>query len=231
MHELNYLIPLAETMKMRPIIVLLLFVASAGVLVWIYIAATHEHEAPPASPMSTTLSDLDACSRRKHVKSIQYDHFAEIADQEHRNDASRLFRALALAERVQEGNCTNAMVRLGGVYNPPAKVVVFRGTTGNNLERSIAYERQSLAELHGEDINRAIANKNRYAARVLIWAAAGDTQHILEMQRCLNDEHHPEHWAQAYLVCPVCGNLYAADYLAPYCPQCLTGGSEFIRFE
>ena len=218
-------------MKLRPLFVLLLFVASAGVLVWIFHTATHSKRKQRTDQWTETITDLDACCRRKHVKAVQYDHFAGIAQDEQQNDVSRLFRAMALSERVQEGNCADAILRMNGTYAPPAKVVVFRGTTDSNLERCIAYERQSLAATGGGDVRRALDRGNRYAARMLAWASAGDMKHIVLMERCRRARTRHGGRSAGYRVCPVCGNLYAADFCDAYCPLCLTESGRFIRFE
>lgn len=236
-------------MKGRPLLVLLLFAASAVILAGIYYAATREGTAARHDKWADVLSDLDACSRRKHVKSVQYDHFAGIAREERAHDAERLFRAMAHAERLQEYNCANAIVRLGGRYSPPTKVTVFRGTTDDNLRRSIDYERRPPEGRHAADIGRALQNGNRYAARVLIWARAGDMRHLALMETCrhrLADgrtsgaedgiagspaNSAADNAPKGYLVCPTCGNIYPAGYGDPYCPYCLTDGRKFIAFE
>lgn len=97
-------------MKLRLGLILLLFAASAGILAWMYYAATREPRSPKGSPWAETLADLDACCRRKHVKSVQYDHFAGIAADEKRHTAERLFRAMAFSERLQENNCATAIL-------------------------------------------------------------------------------------------------------------------------
>lgn len=218
-------------MKLRPLFILLLFIVSTGILVWIYYAATHGKEAPQSPPWVETLSDLNTCSRLKHVKSMQYDHFADIAGKEQQRSVAQLFRAMAFAERVQESNCANAIVRLGGSYSPPSKVVIFSGTTDSNLQRSIAYERQMLQAERRADIDRAIAKSNRYAARMLIWAAAGDLQHLLLMERCRDAKTLANAPEASYLVCPICGNVYAASSADSYCPFCMADRRKFIRFE
>ena len=171
-------------MKGRPLLVLLLFAASAVILTGMYYAATREGTTTRQDKWAGVLSDLDACSRRKHVKSAQYDHFAGIARQEREHDAERLFRAMAHAERLQEYNCANAIVRLGGRYAPPEHVTVFRGTTDDNLRRSIDFARRPPEGLHADDIERALQSGNRYAARVLIWARSGDMRHLALMETC-----------------------------------------------
>lgn len=218
-------------MKLRPLLVLLLFVASAAILVWIYRTTTHDQPTAKDSPWTDILADLDACSRRKHVKAAQYDHFAHVSGDEGRPGAANLFRAMAFSERLGELNCANAIIRLGGSYHPPMKVVVFHSTTADNLDRSIAYEERALAQMGGHDIRRAFEQGNRYAARVLIWASADDLRHIALM-KAYRDHNTPREQASAsgYLVCKTCGNLYSVDQHDLYCPFCLADHQTFVEF-
>ena len=199
-----------NTMKLRLVLILLLFAASAGILVWLYCAAARTPRVPQAPPWAETLADLDACCRRKHVKSVQYDNFAAIAAGESRPDAERLFRAMAFSERLQEHNCAQAILRLGGSYTPPVRIVLFGGTTDDNLERSIGYERRNLGER--------------------IRASAADLRNAALMERCRSaGSDEPD--SCRFFVCPECGNIYAAEHLDYYCPICLTGRERFVRFE
>lgn len=218
-------------MKLRPFFILLLFVVSAGILVWVYHTTAHTQAEPSKSQWAETISDLSACCRRKHVKSAQYDHFSGIANEERYREATLLFRAMAQSERLQEHNCANAIVRLGGIYLPPSKVVVFRGTTDDNLKRSISYERQSNTDQNGDEIDRAMARNNRYAARVMIWAAAGDLRHLELMEDFHKRLAQKSKETHTYLVCPACGYLFDDAYLNPYCPLCLVASREFIHFK
>ena len=215
-------------MKVRPLLILLLFVVSTGILVWIYFAALRGQRAPHRRQWTETLADLDACCRHKHIKSRQYDHFAETARAEQRPGAEQLFRAMAFSARLHEYNCANAIVRLGGRYTPLEKVTVFRGTTDQNLQRSIDFERRTPDAPHAGEIDRALAAGNRYAARVLIWSKAGDVRHRALMARYIatGETGHEA----GYRICPVCGNIYAAEYCDPFCPNCLTYGRESARF-
>lgn len=213
-------------MKLRPILILLLFAASAGVLVWLYFSAADDTPRPRTARWSETISDLDACCRRKHIKAEQYDHFASIAEAERRNDAARLFRAMALSARLQESDCAQVIVRLGGRYTPPVKVALFRGTTSENLARSIDYELRLTRACHGAGIDRALARGNRLAARALIRAAASDIRHIVLMERFRAGAS-----CGAYRLCPRCGNLYEAVRCDPYCPICQTAGRNFVDME
>lgn len=217
-------------MKLRPVLILLLFVVSAGILVWLYYAASREPRKPKKTPHGETIADLDSCARRKHAKALQYDHFAGIAAEENRLEAERLFRAMAFSVRLQEQNCAAAILRLGGRYTPPAKIIVFGGTTESNLARSIEYERQTYIQRHGTEIRRALEQGNRYVARLLVWASAGDLRNITLLEQCQQNARQGID-SCCFTVCPVCGNLYTSELQDYYCPFCLADGARFIRFE
>ena len=86
-------------MKLRLGLILLLFAASAGILAWMYYAATREPRSPKRSPWAETLADPDACCRRKHVKSVHYDHFPGSHADAARHTSHPLLRAIAFSER------------------------------------------------------------------------------------------------------------------------------------
>lgn len=217
-------------MKLRPLFILLLFVAASACLGWLYHAATRRGSRKNAVPRTETIADLDVCCRQKHVRAAQYALFAETADCERRPDAARLFRALAQAERIHEANCARAIVQLGGSYAPPSRVVVFNGTTDSNLERSIAAAGVRAAdERSGADIRRALLQGNRYAARALAWSTAAEMQHALLLRCCR--ACGAADTAGRYLLCPYCGNVCAEEPCIPFCPHCLTERLQFLSVE
>lgn len=216
-------------MKLRPLFILLLFVAASASLVWIHRAAPPRSPGTDSSPRAATIADLDSCCRCRHVRAAQYLHFAEVADRERRSGAARLFRALAQADRIHEANCARAIVQLGGSYTPPVRVVVFHGTTDGNLERSVACERQSLREHDGEDVRRALLRGSRYAARALAWSAAAARQHALLLTCCRAGLSADT--AGRYLLCPHCGAICTEELCIPFCPDCLTERLRFLPVE
>lgn len=213
-------------MKVRPILVLLLFAGSVGVLGWMYYAVTRPALQATTLRDEEVLRDLDDCCRRKHVKSAQYDHFATIAAAEKEPSAASLFRAMAHSERVQEAQCALIITKLGGSYRPPARILLFRGTTAGNIARSIDYERRSEDTLYRARIARNLHAGNRLAARMLIWASAADLRHRLLLEGCRRTEHA----TTGYAVCPGCGNIYRQEACDSYCPHCLTQQQRFVRF-
>ncbi len=171
-------------MKTRPLLILILFAVSAVILVWIYFTATRGRTRNRENPWHETIEALDACCQRKHHKAARYDRFAEVAAAESDPDAARLFRAMALSDRLQEHNCAAIIVHLGGEYAPPAPATFATEGTDGNLARSIRGEQHWLDGSHGRWIGHALDKGNRYAARALIWSAANDLQHLLLMERC-----------------------------------------------
>ena len=212
-------------MKLRLLSILLLFVASVGVLVWLYDGKAFTPPKHSRSSWHEIIVDLEACGRLKHLKARQYKHFAEIAAAEKRPDAERLFRAIAFSEQLQEQNCASAIRRLGGSYTPPPEISLFGGPTDRNLERCLGIERYRFGKRSDAEIRRALSRENRYAARLLIWAAATDLREIFLL------EHRTGFETESFAVCPGCGNLYSTNHLDHYWPHCLTPGEEFVRFE
>ncbi len=215
-------------MKLRPLLLLLLFPAILVLVGWLYYGVTRPALQAATDPSEEVLHDLDECCRRKHVKAVQYSYYAEIADSEREARAAALFRAMALSERVQEQHAAAIIGRLGGRYRPPRRIMIFRGTTAGNLRRSLAAERRGADSLHSGRIDRHVRLGNRLCAEALIWCAAADLRHRVVLENCCCD---PAHIAASgrYAVCPHCGNLYEAAASDCYCPHCLTDRRRFIR--
>lgn len=215
-------------MKVRPILLLLLFVGSVGVLGWMYYAVTRPALQQYSQRDATILADLGRCGHHKHAKSVQYEQFAHIADEEHHHATATLFRALAHSERVQEQHCAVVIGRLGGSYTPPQRIIIFRGSTAGNIDRSLGLEATGIDTLLRKQIAHYLKTGNRLVARALIWSAAADLRHyqLLAAYRRWEDDP-PAHFS----VCPRCGNTYSATAQDDFCPHCLTPETQFVRFE
>ncbi len=214
-------------MKVRPILILLLFVGAVGVLCWMYYAVTRPAIRLHAPHVKTEVADLDDCCRRNHVQSVQYEHFAQIAEGEALPTVALLFRAMAHSERVQEQHGAFVIEKLGGRYRPPQRIVLFRGTTAGNIARSIDYVIRHSDSLQYRRIDHHLRYGNRMVARALIWSAAVDLNH-----RMLLEAHRDRHALVSthYLVCPRCGHVATTSAYAPFCPFCLTDSRHFVHF-
>ena len=87
-----------------------------------------------------------------------------------------------------------------------------------------------IRDSSGADIRRAMERGNRYAARILTWASAGDMRNIALLERCRQEGRNAPDTGR-FAVCPNCGNLYPSEYADWYCPACLTEGKRFVLFE
>ncbi len=214
-------------MKTRPILLLLFLAGLVGILSWSYYAVTRPALEHRQASIDRFIADLDSCCRRKHIRAVQHDLYATVADEEHHKTAATLFRAIARSERAQEFYCAGIIAKLGGEYHPPRQVILLRGTTGNNLLRSS--EGQDSIELSEEyrRIAYHLSQGNRMVARVLIWVAAAERQQRSLVSRLLSDPARFEE--QRFVVCPMCGNLYLAGLEDPFCPHCLSDSRRFAR--
>lgn len=214
-------------MKLRPILLLLFCLATIALVGWIYYGVTRPALKTAMAPSEEVLHDLDECCRRKYVKAMQYACYAEVAERERECRAAALFRAMAHSERVQEERGASIIGRLGGRYRPPRRIMIFRGTTAGNLQRSLASERRSADSVQLERIDRHVRLGNRLCAELLIWAAAADMRHRMLLENCRpGSDTEPVR----YDVCPHCGNLYESAACDCYCPHCLTDSRRFVRF-
>lgn len=216
-------------MKLR-VGIIITFILCVGLLFCLWRIIWNSPEKPTEPVWNSTVSDLRECSRIKHIESAEYDDFATVADSEQHHQAARLFRALAQSGRIHEDNCANAIHKFGGSYTPPTKVIMFRGSTPNNLLRSVEMERRMLQKYSTKYIDRALRNGNRYAARILIWIAGSDLKHIDLLERYTADSVALFNSNESYTVCPTCGNVYRLSLCNSYCPFCHTSEKDFIKF-
>lgn len=177
-----------------------------------------------------SLSELDACTRRKHIEASRCDMCARRALEEKENGAAQLFRALARSERIHERNCLKAIRRLGGRYSPPPPITIPVGNTGENIDAAIDVRRECLQNAR-RSIGRTLDENNRYAGRLLIHIAGGESHQLVLLEKCVPGDTGRSGEKTGYAVCPTCGNIYTMEYCDPYCPFCLTDGRTFLRFE
>ncbi len=204
----------------------MLVALTAAVAVWLYFTATRPRHEPAPSAWQAATEELNRCGAELHTCAMRYDHYATVATVEKRPSAARLFHALSRAETIHADNCTTALTRLGGTLATPTRITIVRGATDENIARSIADELQMARTASGDGIRRVIDAGNRYAARILAWAAATPHRHAALIRRLDTAAD-----TCRYALCPTCGNLCTSHECPPYCPQCLTSAQEFIVIE
>lgn len=176
-----------------------------------------------------SLSELGSTARRKHIEAARCDVCTRRALEEKNPAAASLFRAIARSERIHERNCLKAIRRLGGRYTPPSPITIPVSTTEKNIQAAIEVRRQQLAAAH-RSISHTFDENNRYAGRLLIHIAGGDSHQLILLERCQSSPEAPGRIRTGYAVCPLCGNIYTSEYCDPYCPFCLTDSRDFLYF-
>lgn len=187
------------------------------------------------SPSSGTYNSRNATREnlreesREMIRSVRrYNRYARRAAEEHREDAARLFRAIALSDSIQQINQRRALIRLGGF--PP--IVFFEeetiGTpTVENLHQSLSDKREQARIHYPRHIATALSEGAQYAARILIWSEGNATKQALMLERITGQTAFPS----LYEICPLCGNTFCEECHESYCPFCATHESRFLTAE
>ncbi len=87
----------------------------------------------------------------------------------------------------------------------------------------------------GRCIECAVADGNRYIARMLTWCDASDVRQINILRREIERLGRRKADGEAprpvlYSVCPKCGNVTESDDGTRYCPHCMTEQCDFAAF-
>lgn len=212
------------TMNLRAFFVLFFLIALTAIGS-VYFHSAHNLSAPDPRMWSETVRTLDRCGRDKHARHSAYTAYAGQAEREELHQEARLFRALALADRIHEENCARTIRRMGGRYAPPRRISLLNGKTDGNLRRSA--EREELHARRAEadsTLRRLRQSAEPHAARVLDWIAESHTQHAHLLRAHIEQ---PE--SIVYGVCPQCGSIYDMERCSDGCGRCHTDRRALLR--
>lgn len=210
-------------MKRRPIFVFVAFLAAVALVALVGRAAVRGEEAP----LRREIEELQRCGHRRHLDAAAYASYAGQARREQARQAAGLFEAMARSARLQERYCALAVTRLGGSYAAPPESVPEPQGADADLAQALRSGREGLAGVRYEGIVRMMEAGNRYAARVLIWVAAGEMRNLVLLEQCASCGGA----SCIYLVCPTCGVICDQDHCDLFCPVCLTDSRRFERVE
>jgi len=186
-------------------------------------------------PWYDSLQELNELCRLKHRQSRRYEEYARHALEQRNPDIAALFMAMSRADAVQCANCRRAIESLGGRFDAPAPVRLPYVSVGEHLGRALRDKEEYHRKHMGRCIECAVADGNRYIARILTWCDASDLRQIPIRRREI--ERLGKHAARdsgprpvLYNVCPRCGNVTESDGGTRYCPHCMTEGRDFASF-
>lgn len=159
---------------------------------------------------------------------IQYNAYADKADEEGLAGAARLFKALAAAEKI---HIKNHLKALGEEY-PAAEPEQFTvGTTVENLSAAVAGEVEEAKKLYPrllKSIRKEMDSTYGQVARLSMdWAMRVEKEHAKLLKSALKEiEKGRDFVAEVMKLCTVCGNITLEESDAP-CSVC---GHDIIFF-
>ena len=170
-----------------------------------------------------SLDQLKSICNHKYRQSLHYTAYANHARRDSLHNIAALFHAIAYADAVQCDNCRKAIESLGGTFSYP----IILPTTFSNAEAHLTYALHDKQHTHlnliPSSIEQALADNNRYIARMLTWCDASDIKQILLLQ-ALPSSHH------RYRICPICSDISWEEIAPRHCPHCMTDSTKFVIF-
>lgn len=172
---------------------------------------------------SESLDLLKTICNHKYRQSLHYTAYAHHAERDSLHNIATLFHAIAYADAVQCDNCRKAIESLGGTFSTP----IIRPTTFSNAESHLAYALRDKQHTHQNliprSVEQALADNNRFVARMLTWCDASDIKQMILLQLPLDH-------CTRYRICPVCGDISWEEVAPRHCPHCMTDSVRFVVF-
>ncbi len=215
------------------------FIIALAISALVLLTAYADGESRPASPVNyvwyDSLQELNELCRLKYRQSRRYEEYARHALAQRNPDIAALFMAMSRADAVQCANCRRAIESLGGKFYAPVLVPLPTVSVSEHLGRALRDKDDYHLKRMGRCIECAVADGNRYIARMLTWCDASDVRQINilrreieRLKRCKADGEAPR--PVLYSVCPKCGNVTESDDGTRYCPHCMTEECDFAAF-
>lgn len=202
---------------------LVISVAALGIS---YVASLRTSRVEAREPMwQESIEQLKELCRTKYRQSLRYTAYAHHAERDAHLAEAELFHALSHADAIHCANCRRAIKSLGGEFSLP----IIAPTDFIGVEAHIESVLGNKLHTHYHQIQpcitRALADNNRYVARMLTWCDACDVKQILLLRNILAGEGCD---GLAFRVCPTCGDVTWEEVATRHCPQCMTDSVNFL---
>jgi rubrerythrin len=164
-----------------------------------------------------TKANLEAAFAGESQAHMKYSIFAEKAEREGYPEISRLFKAIAYAEKV---HATNHFRVLGGINDTVQNLTAAAG--GENYEVVEMYPAfDTVAKLQGE---KAAEKSIHYAIE------AEKIHEVMYNAAKKNVEAKKDIPAGKVYVCPVCGHTHIGTEAPDECPVCGLKKDKYVKF-
>ena len=215
------------------------FIIAFAISALVLVTAYADGESHPAAPVNyiwyDSLQELNELCRLKYRQSRRYEEYARHAAAQSNPDIAALFMAMSRADAVQCANCRRAIESLGGKFYAPVIVPSQPVSVREHLARALQDKDDYHLRRMARCIDCAVADGNRYIARMLTWCDASDVRQIAIIRREMEHfgRRNDDCAAQSVLygVCPKCGNVTESGSVTRYCPHCMTDGCDFVVFK
>lgn len=202
---------------------LILIVIAAALYYWI----SSEQEMPTKVQAAGSYANLLAAVEAETTAYTKYDAYAAVAEEEGYDQAARLFKAAAAAERIHAGLAMELVQALDPEAAAPEIELTATGATPANLEDARDGELYEANEMYPPFVEQAVSDEFPQAEKVFTRAMKTEGAHAELYQEMILYLSVAE--GQSYHLCPVCGKI--EESRAPMvCLICGTWGTKFVEY-
>ena len=212
-----------NTFRLALIGALVISLAALGIS---YMASLRKSQAEAQEPLwQENIEQLKELCRTKYRQSLRYTAYAHHAERDSLLAEAELFHALSHADAIHCANCRKAINSLGGEFSLPIVAPTNFFHVAVHVESALNDKLHTHYHQIQPCISRALADNNRYIARMLTWCDASDVKQILLLRNILAGEVKAR---LSFRVCPTCGDVTWAEVATRHCPQCMTDSVNFL---
>lgn len=177
-----------------------------------------------------TATNLRSAFSGESMAYMRYRIWGDHAKQEGYPNVSKLFEAIAYAEKVHASNHFQELNLLVGDYNVNAMGGFGLGNTSENLEGAIAGENFEIDQMYPSYMAVAELQGEKQAYRVMHWALEAEKAHVkLFSEAKTKVDQNQDIDLDRFQICGVCGYTKSGE-TPDVCPICGAKIEKFVEF-
>lgn len=184
------------------------------------------------STPTKTIENLKAAANGEASASAKYAAFSARAAQDSLPAIASMFAATSAAEAVHAANHVAELATLGVTYAPVVDEVMADSTLAN-LYTAKNGEEYEFSTMYPEFIEVAKTENANGALQVFDWAMKAEVKHAdfyIAAIQALEAGNSDSTLVAQWVVCPKCGDTYAAGTEGDACALCATTTDKFNKF-
>lgn len=182
--------------------------------------------------MTMTQDSLASAYGGESMANMRYSIFADIAEKEGYPNVSKLFRAIAFAEKVHARNHFQRFSKYKMAVKVVAEAPFGPGDTKKNLELAIMGEQFEVDQMYPAYLELAKMQGDKAAETSFKYALEAEKMHLTLYKKALEfvTQGRDLPVEGNLWICPVCGYTLMASDAPAKCPICGTAGKTFQKF-